>query len=122
MPSVADHKRQAAKNEDMAARIEGEYPDWSVTAYFYAALHLTRAWLRNRGYVESDYQSHFSAEEALNNALFEPLEDYKQLKALSERARYECPSDDEMRRVLPIAKEIFEDIKAYTSSSGRIQR
>lgn len=120
MPSVADHKRQAEKNEEMAAKLEGEYPDWSVTAYFYAALHLTRAWLKDRGYGDGDYQSHLAAEEALEEEHFDVLEDYKHLKTLSERARYECPSDSEMRRVLPIAKEIFEDIKGYTLGSMTI--
>lgn len=120
MPSVADHKRQAETNEDLASKLEGEYPDWSVTAYFYAALHLTRAWLKGRGYTDGDYQSHLAAEEALKEEHFDILEDYKHLKTLSERARYECPSEGAMRRALPLAKEIFEDIKRYTLSSMTI--
>ena len=120
MPSASDHKKQATKNEKLAKELEWEYPDWSITAYFYASLHLTRAWLRGRGYTDKDYQSHTAAEEALKDADFDALDDYKHLKALSREARYNCLGDGEIQRALPIAKEIFKDIKDYILGSMTI--
>jgi hypothetical protein len=48
MPSPEQHRRQARHNEGVASKLEAIAVDWAITAYFYTAAHLARAYLAKR--------------------------------------------------------------------------
>lgn len=117
MPTADEHKLQSRRNEELGAKLERDYPDWSITAYFYAAVHYTRAWLAIRGYASDDYNTHKKAEDALTEADFGAIDAYKDLYDFSRQMRYDCPDESDALRLLPEAKQALEDVKAYVSKT-----
>lgn len=111
MPTEASHKEFAARNEILGAALESSYPDWSVTALFYSALHFTRAWLKNKGYSDDDFKTHTDAEEALALADFCEIFAYKELFALSLTMRYKCPTEHQVALSLAEAKAAHKAVK-----------
>ncbi|MEB3293207.1 MAG: hypothetical protein VKJ24_08595 [Synechococcales bacterium] len=55
MPSQQDHLEQAKSNERVAKRIEKDFPDWSVTMCFYAALHWVEQYAKKQGVDIREY-------------------------------------------------------------------
>lgn len=45
----AEHEQKAAHNEQFAASAT-QFPDWAITAYFYAALHWAEAYFHAGGF------------------------------------------------------------------------
>jgi uncharacterized protein (UPF0332 family) len=116
MPEVEKHLRQAAHNLRVAEELEGIALDWAVTAYFYVAAHVVRAYLSQRG-------DNFSSHKGLRNRLEKLvkngdldqtiLTDYLTLLDTSIEARYNCVPVDNFNDDLPKVKELLRGIIAY---------
>jgi len=119
MPEVEKHLRQAAHNLRVAKELEEIALDWAVTAYFYVAAHVVRAYLSQRG---DNFNSHKSIRNHLeklveNGYLDETIvTDYLTLLDTSVQARYNCEPVDEFKEVLPEVKELLRGIIAYFTS------
>jgi len=119
MPEVEKHLRQAAHNLRVAKELEEIAFDWAVTAYFYVAAHVVRAYLSKRGY---SFSSHKGVEDRLDKLvekgdLDESIKtDYLTLFSKSFRARYNCLPVDEFKEDLPEVKELLRGIIAYFTS------
>jgi hypothetical protein len=88
---------QATSNEDAARKNENDYPDWTVTMCFYAALHWVEYYASQKG---DDIQSQVPASSPhdsrrgyvrqlarkINNKELEKL--YNDLESASQKARY----------------------------------
>jgi uncharacterized protein (UPF0332 family) len=119
MPEVEKHLRQAAHNLRVAKELEGIAFDWAVTAYFYVAAHVVRAYLSQRG---DNFSSHKSVRNLLeklveNGDLDETIvTDYLTLLDTSVEARYDCGPVDDFKEVLPEVKELLRGIVEYFTS------
>lgn len=90
MPNRTEHLAASAANEVLSGRLlEMREYGWSVTCLFYAALHLTEAYLQDHGQTSSSH-----SERGLrlrNDQQLAPIRRrYGLLKRESENARYEC--------------------------------
>ena len=108
MPTEEKHKEFATRNEQLGSELEPNYPDWSITAYFYSAVHWTRAWLRNKGYGDGDFSNHREAEGSLAQAGFCSISDYKDLQNLSREMRYQCPTE---HHAILLINQTIEDLQ-----------
>lgn len=117
MPTKEKHTEYAERNEKLGSELEPSYPDWSITAYFYSALHWTRAWLKSKGYSDSDFSNHREAEKSLFDAGFCRLNDYKDLRSLSREMRYQCPTDHRAILLINQAKEDLQLVKEYVQGT-----
>jgi len=117
MPEVEEHLSQAAHNLRVAKELEEIAFDWAVTAYFYVAAHVVRAYLSKQG-IHS-FGSHKSVSSyleklAANGDLDEKIKnDYLTLLNKSVRARYNCLPVDEFKEDLLEAKDLIRRILAY---------
>jgi uncharacterized protein (UPF0332 family) len=119
MPEVEEHLRQAAHNLRVAKELEKIALDWAVTAYFYVAAHVVRAYLSQRG-------ERFGSHKGVRNRLETLVEngdldktiltDYLTLFDTSFEARYNCVPVDNFKEVLPEVKEMLRGIIAYFTS------
>ena len=95
MPAPADHLRQAAANEEFADFVRNsgkpEHMSWAVTALFYAAVHLGRAYVQRKepALVATSHQSFASHFLRLTKST-DLYRYYRELKDESERGRYDC--------------------------------
>ena len=98
MPTEAAHLDEVQRNEgvaDMLLQSAGPYPEWAITALFYAALHLAEAYFFRIGVGHSappQRRVHFQRERLMLRlgALRNVVDSYKILKTYSENARYDC--------------------------------
>ena len=99
MPSRADHTAKAEANEQLARYLEDGYPDWALTALFYAALHWVDAALDGLDGQSVHPRSHRERDRLVttNRSLASIERDCFVLKDLSIAARYDVerfyPSD-----------------------------
>ncbi len=111
MPVKDDHLRQADHNEKLAATLfKTKYYDWTVTTYFYAALHYMDAILAISGAHPKGHDDRDSLIGTHLN-LKKVYSEYASLKSRSRAARYYAtpmdPSDAQD------AQRDYESIKAY---------
>lgn len=106
MPSAEQHLKQAQHNASLAVKLLGsrkpQYPDWALTATFYAAVHyINHYFMRTVGMaprshkVRSSYIHKYSQTKGI---AFE----FENLRNLSEQARYYCvrPAAERSRELL----------------------
>jgi len=93
VPNTAEHIRQAEHNEALAARCTQNFPDWAMTALFYAALHWAEAYFyadrpsgKPDGYITHDERS----AAVLDRISQEAYTQYRYLEDQSRNARYRC--------------------------------
>lgn len=99
MPPRSEHIAKAEENEQVAQSLEAAYPDWAITALFYAAVHWVDAVLDGLGGMSVHPQRHMQRRGEIARrrelAVIEPR--YRTLQDVSVGARYECelfyPSD-----------------------------
>jgi hypothetical protein len=90
MPNEITHTRQAEQNERLSRGLillSPQLMDWGVTACFYTALHLVDAYLSRLGIHPNN---HAEREEHIRRHLRPIWMDYRRLKRLSLRARYDA--------------------------------
>jgi len=115
MPSPEAHRKQARHNQEVASQLEAVALDWAITAYFYAAAHLVRAYLAEHGYsfrTHGDVDKHLR--EVVNNKLLSPAayQAYVNLYRNGLRARYDCEPPEELKAVLETTKACLEVLTA----------
>lgn len=92
-PTPSEHLSDARKNEDLAGDIQnigkGKSNGWTITIYFYSALHYVDGKLaedeittENHGDRKQKIKHHISDRSLYQN--------YKELKCWSEKSRYKC--------------------------------
>jgi len=89
MPHETIHRLQAEQNERLSrglVLLSPQCMDWSVTACFYAALHLVDSYLARQGIHP---HTHMERERWIQQRLPRILRNYLLLKRYSLRARYE---------------------------------
>ncbi len=94
MPSLSDHLTKVTHNSRFVAflSILGRcFPDWIITAQFYAALHLIDSYLATSGRVGVHPGTHHSRGRYIRSdtRLRAVYPDYRDLEELSRFARYE---------------------------------
>ena len=92
MAGASEHLAQFDHNLGVADRLADSSDfDWAVTAFFYAALHFTQAYLSTRDVIVA---SHGQRDRVMRNTaeLVSILHSYRTLRDESEHARYECRS------------------------------
>ncbi len=96
MPTREEHLIQASRNEDVALLLQTDYPDWAVTALFYAALHYVEAYFSINA-VKPDgsswpqhYSSHVERLKGVRERLPALFAHYELLLTRSIDARYDC--------------------------------
>jgi hypothetical protein len=99
MPSVPEHLQEAHVNESFARDL-GLTTDvsrrWSYTVYYYAAVHLARAFVRKqKPNVIIDSHLGFDTEFRNAGASDEDYKRYRRMKDGSEKARYDCQTVSE---------------------------
>jgi hypothetical protein len=88
--------------------------DWAVTVLFYAALHLTQAYLQ-RSEISAENHRQRDQEIRSSEELRPILDPYRALKAHSENARYRCRafSREEFDSIL---NGVFDTVVAHLNS------
>lgn len=95
--TAAEHYTQAERNEAFYRHLGGSatpWPDWAVTALFYAALHRVQAALRSQGNDARDHHQRKAKVRAMSATLAQA---YEGLQDLSEQARYDGVQHNQMR-------------------------
>ncbi len=88
MPAPDAHLSQARHNESVALfLLQHNYPDWAVTAFFYAALHYVEAVLAQDNRHSANHPARDSSI-ARSPVLRKVYGEYRYLKTLSNDARY----------------------------------
>lgn len=90
MPNERTHRMQAEQNERLArglVLLSPQLMDWGITACFYVALHLVDAYLARLGIHPGN---HAEREDWIHRRLRTIFGDYRKLKQLSIRARYDA--------------------------------
>lgn len=88
MPAIDAHLSQARHNESVALfLLQHDYPDWAVTAFFYAALHYVEAVLAGENRHSENHPARDSSI-ARNPSLRRVYGEYRYLKTVSNDARY----------------------------------
>lgn len=111
------HRRKAERNMRFRSEIESVgngYPEWEVTAAFYAAVHLVQAYLLT--FTHDRPRDHTARKAAIGRAsdLRSIQDDYEELYDLSRGARYDCSivrSDDVAK-----ALKLLANIKGHIDS------
>ena len=89
MPSVSQHLAKAVHNETFALTfwpVSPQYADWTITAHFYAAVHLVEAYFATIGIHSTNHQQR-NREIAVR--LSAVAFHYMNLYRASRRARYD---------------------------------
>lgn len=87
MPSEAMHRAAARRNEDLAARLADDAPEWGVVLAFYAALHWVDAYFARQERhprTHSERVRWIQQEDALH-PIYDP---YRTLRDRADAARY----------------------------------
>ena len=87
MPTEEMHRAAARRNEDLAARLADNAPDWAVVLAFYAALHWVDAYLARQERhprTQSERVRWIQQEDALL-PIYDP---YRTLRDRADAARY----------------------------------
>ena len=87
MLTTQDHLALAVRNEQFAEALSAlsqRFPEWEVTAVFYAALHYVSAFLTTQGH---DPENHGHRNDLVSR-LTDIGEDYRNLYSFSRDARY----------------------------------
>ena len=92
MPDSAAHIAQAATNEALSQQLETSYPEWAVTALFYAALHYVQAYFFDNAasMQPQHYLTHGRRDQGVAQRLQSLHGGYLTLEDASQDARYEC--------------------------------
>ncbi len=101
MPTEEMHRAAARRNEDLAARLADDAPEWAVVVAFYAALHWVDAYFARQGRHPRTHLERvrwIQQEEALR-PIYDP---YRTLRDRADAARYSLSpfSSDEARELL----------------------
>jgi hypothetical protein len=90
MPSRSQHEARARSNEALYGHLQvtatDTFSDWEATSLFYTGLHLVEALLATVSVHPTDHQAR---QESVGTYLKPAYRAYRQLRELSERARYE---------------------------------
>ncbi len=111
------HRWQAEHNESLLS--QGSLPpDWEVTVRFYAVVHWVRAYLKKTFKVPS-ISGHSEADRLLAQAKVQGSlrQLFKELRMVSEEARYYCVHPDPHR--LKRSREIHDRLKAFFEPKSR---
>lgn len=128
------HVNQALHNErlviDLCANHPDNYFDWKVTATFYTALHLLRAFCEKRGVdpgsTHQDIANSFDPRRCRKPITPCPKhvwENYSKLQKYSEHSRYEVYLDPEVENEIQRdnflhCQELLESLKNYFHKQG----
>ncbi|GAB6942723.1 hypothetical protein JCM11602_21340 [Thermus brockianus] len=115
MPSPEQHRRQARHNEGVASKLEAIAIDWAITAYFYTAAHLARAYLAEKGYSfknHGEVDNHLKEMVKKGSLRQEAYEAYVNLYRNGRRARYDCELPEDLKEVLDQTKLDLQTFKA----------
>lgn len=132
------HIEKAQHHEALIAsgRLDAEYPDWYITASFYAGVHWIRALLalNNCGEREHDdlhYDDFVTELRRLNHErsnatppapfrgdLQKTIRAFQDLKDLARGARYRCETTGEYARQLTDVDAALKKIKAFVTGNG----
>jgi len=115
MPSPEQHRRQAHHNEGVASKLEAIAIDWAITAYFYTAAHLARAYLAEKGYSfknHGEVDNHLKEMVKKGSLSQEAYEAYVNLYRNGRRARYDCELPEDLKEVLDQTKLDLQTFKA----------
>lgn len=133
MPSKYAHIEKAQRNEEALKRFnfEPDLYEWYITVCFYAAVHWLRAYFASAGLYtgekeEATYEDFprivGNVYRAAHGADFGPaaqmLEDFAQLKRLSQRARYGCMSAGWYARHTGDAEAALKAVRAFVAGEG----
>lgn len=116
MPSVPEHHSQAIHNAAFSQVFDQTlYADWAVTARFYAAAHLIRAWLSAKGVRDEDMESHHDVAGELRRWHLDRRIQiaYRDLSTLSRESRYECYPPQDFVADVQKAQSLYDEIKRY---------
>jgi hypothetical protein len=101
MPSEAMHRAAAQRNEDLAARLADDAPEWAVVLAFYAALHWVDAYFARQGQHPRTHieRVRWIQQEGALLPLYDP---YRTLRDRADAARYHLTpfSSGEVRALL----------------------
>jgi hypothetical protein len=95
VPAAEQHLAQARHNEALSIRCQERYPDWAITAMFYAALHLLEAHFAGTAGpgAPSHYVNHDERRVAVRTRVSsDAYRRYRFLEDSSRTARYLCPA------------------------------
>jgi len=115
VPTAAEHIEKAQRNEEAARLIQASYPEWAVTALFYAAMHYVEALFftqTTKRPLPKHYDSHAKRRIAIRERASRIFNDYNTLFDDSWVARYEYEqflSND----VDNLRDNEFEAVKSY---------
>lgn len=88
MPTKEQHLTQAARNEALAdVLLRTEYGEWTVTVYFYAAVHYIEAFLAVQG-IHCDGHTERNTYVGRIPELRRVGKEYSALRTVSRQARY----------------------------------
>jgi hypothetical protein len=131
---MEEHLNQALHNGSFVLDLIKQYPDsyfdWKVTATFYTALHLLRAFCKVRGVDPGD--SHSAIENNFNpRRCARPItacppfvwKNYSKLQRYSEHARYEVFLDAEVENEIQRdnfkdCQKLIHELKGYFNTQG----
>ncbi|HEV8574210.1 MAG TPA: hypothetical protein VGR43_05820 [Dehalococcoidia bacterium] len=103
-PRALAHLEQAQHNHGLFQhlRADGRYPDWAVTALFYAALHLVEAYLVETSTGFDGTRDHLQRDSQIGLKIPRVYRDYSYLQMRSQWARYRVdkpkPTPAELQR------------------------
>jgi hypothetical protein len=100
-----EHLAWAQQNEEAFKKFRAKWPDWAMTALFYAAVHEVQAFLIDNNHrPETHTARNRLVKQYWGPTIYPP---YDTLQQRSRDARYNCimPSEDDLNRaVLTLAK------------------
>jgi len=115
VPTAAEHIEKAQRNEEAAHFIQASYPEWAVTALFYAAMHYVEAFFfvqpTNRP-LPKHYDNHSGRRIAIHERAPRMFDAYETLFGDSLAARY---GDERFSSayVNSLRDKEFEAVKSY---------
>lgn len=114
MPTQAEHKAQAERNERFYLTVPNDYDDWGITARFYAALHWMTAYLRTR-YAEGEVDRHKKVFDRLvpGGVPGDVRRAYRDLFNYSLESRYQCESDQYLASLIGPADQALKVVRDW---------
>lgn len=93
MPTTDEHRAWANHSEEVATLLQDTYPEWAMTALFYAALHYVEAFFyaqQTAMNLPKHYDDHASRNKAVQRRMPKVWGSYQALYDDSFLARYKC--------------------------------
>lgn len=117
MPDLPEHLDQSNHNALFSAVFpQDQYADWAITARFYAAAHLIRAWLKRFPDVtDTKIDTHTKVENLLTQKRFDLRKHraYRDLVTLSRDARYGCFPVTDLSVDVADAQARYEELRDF---------